>query len=245
MTKAKTTIHSEPPLHKAVREDDMESFTKLLSESSNFGIQDSNGDNVVNVAVREGRLDMLKKLAKAADLNATNKNGEPPLEIAFRSGNAEMVRFLIAEGADINVKFKDGSTLLHNIVKNANELNLLDYALDNGAEIKMQDRRGNTALHYAVNLAYKNPELRQEFTQIALTLIERAEPAVFTQPNLLRNTCLAIALKTRNEDVLNAMAKKSGLTDVLGTAQSLGKTASNPSLDQPSQRTSSNKAHAR
>ena len=242
MSTPRTIVHSESPLHRAVRENNLDLFNDLISKGNN-SIQDSNGDNVVHVAAKEGRVEMLKELAKTADLNAPNRAGEPLLEIAFRSGNAEMVGFLIMQpNVDINVKFKDGSTLLHNIVKLADELNLLDDSLKHGAEITTQDRRGNTPLHYAINLASKNPDLRLAFTEIALILIEKAnDPSVFTQPNILRNTCLAIALKTGNKAVLDSMAKKLGLVEVLETAKNLIKTGSSSSLKQLPQRAPPNK----
>jgi ankyrin repeat protein len=245
MSTPRTIVHSESPLHKAIRENDINLFNDLIFKGNN-SMQDSNGDNVVHVAAKEGRLEMLKVLAKTSDLNALNRAGEPLLEIAFREQNADMVRFLIMQpNIDINVKFKDGSTLLHNIVKSADELNLLEDSLNHGAKIITQDGRGNTPLHYAINLAYKNPDLRLQFTDIALTLIERSkDPSVFTQPNLLRNTCLAIALKTGNKAVLDSMAKKLGLAEVIDTAQKIIKTTSNSGFKELPQRLSDKKPQA-
>ncbi len=210
MKDSKNSTYVGPSLHEAIAKGDMNSFEDLMSKSGAFGLLDSDGNTVVHIAIKFNRIDMLQKLAaKGAELNTPNKIGEIPLEIAFRLGNAEMVAMLISQGADINAKWKDGSTLLHNIAKSADELKLLDTALDKGAGIKTQDRRGNTPLHYAVNLANKQPELRERYTEIALRIINKvSDPSVFTQANLLRNTCLAIALKTGNKKVLAAMAEK-------------------------------------
>ena len=159
------TKYLGPALHTAVYYNDKTQFDKLIANSNNFNIRDNNSNNVVHIAILMDRQDMLKQLAEAgADLNVLNNIGESPLEIAFRSEKAATVKLLIEQGTDtvLMAKFKDGTTLLHNIVKTADKLELLEFALDAGAKTETQDRRGNTALHYALQLAHTNKELSKQ-----------------------------------------------------------------------------------
>jgi len=113
---------------------------------------------------------------------------------------------LLESGADVNVKFHDGTTLLHNLVKTRNVSNLLDLALNSGAVIGTQDRRGNTPLHTAIQLAHTKREYRGEYTSLALYMISKIErQSDLLQPNLLRKSPRDIGVKSNNQPVIQAL----------------------------------------
>jgi len=67
---------------------------------------------------------------------------------AAEKGNIELANRLLEMGANINIKVKDGQTLLHIAVKRR-QLEFIKWLLDLGAKINAKDNRGNTPLHIA------------------------------------------------------------------------------------------------
>src|SRR5690349_14530394 len=65
-------------------------------------------------ATREGNTDMVKSLLSSpgANVNATDDRGSTPLLEAARFGHDDICRVLIAAGADLKAKDRDGKTAL-------------------------------------------------------------------------------------------------------------------------------------
>ncbi|WP_342255958.1 ankyrin repeat domain-containing protein [Spiroplasma endosymbiont of Poecilobothrus nobilitatus] len=60
--------------------------------------------------------------------------------------NKEMVKFLIDNGADVNLQDKDGSIPLHlTMIENNKEM--VKFLIDNGADVNLQDKDGSIPLH--------------------------------------------------------------------------------------------------
>jgi ankyrin repeat protein len=70
------------------------------------------GATEAHIAAREGYLDGLRQLVEVNEeiVNAQDQNGWTPLHEAVRSKNIEVVRFLLQNGADVNLRTiqKDG-----------------------------------------------------------------------------------------------------------------------------------------
>lgn len=77
--------------------------------------------------------------------SSPNKEKVPSLTTAVIEGETDTVKRLLHEGADVNVKEKDGPTLLHK-VRDAGIAKLLIAA---GADLKAIDTYGRTPLHIA------------------------------------------------------------------------------------------------
>jgi tetratricopeptide (TPR) repeat protein len=71
-----------------------------------------------------------------------------PLELAVLGGRKDVVESLIAKGADINAKNKDGSTPLYTAVSN-NRTEMAELLIAKGADINAKDESGKTSLHNA------------------------------------------------------------------------------------------------
>ncbi|KAK6273140.1 PREDICTED: potassium channel AKT1 [Theobroma cacao] len=87
-----------------------ESVIKLLVDN---GATLSSGDvgQFACSAVEQNRLDSLKDIVKyGGDVSQARSNGTAPIHAAICEGNIEMVRFLLEQGADIDVKDSDGWT---------------------------------------------------------------------------------------------------------------------------------------
>jgi ankyrin repeat protein len=93
------------------------------------------------------------------NINIANKKGFFPLFYAVFYNRIEMVESLLLQGADINKKFKDGSSFLHKAAQSGN-LAMINKLLDNGAEISC-NIQGFTPLHTAI--FFENKDAAEQF----------------------------------------------------------------------------------
>jgi ankyrin repeat protein len=78
---------------------------------------------------------------------------------AAMHGHTEVLRFLLAQGANVNAENRDGATALMRAAL-ANEVNSARILLENGASVKCRDKYGRTALMYAaMNGSYESAQL--------------------------------------------------------------------------------------
>ena len=80
---------------------------------------------------------------KAMQTHATD---DSPLFEAVKKGDKAAVEVLLAKGADISAKNKDGWTPLHLAAYRDNK-NIVEVLLDKGADVKAKDNDGWTPLH--------------------------------------------------------------------------------------------------
>ncbi|MDH4270644.1 MAG: ankyrin repeat domain-containing protein, partial [Candidatus Aminicenantes bacterium] len=105
----------------------------------------------IHDAVRSGDLEKVKTLLQrhAEWLNSPDQNQKTPLHLALESGHADIVKYLLEQGAGINLKDKDKATPLHNAATLGN-LEIVDLLLKKGAtSLNEGNFRGQTPLHFA------------------------------------------------------------------------------------------------
>ena len=88
-------------------------------------------------------------LKLGADVN-TNIEGRTALHEAAIDGKTEAANFLIANGADINARTKNGNTPLHNAVLNG-QAEIIKLFIKKGADINAKTEDGKTLLHEAID----------------------------------------------------------------------------------------------
>jgi len=72
---------------------------------------DSDGDHLIHIAARQGDLQTVEVLIRAGqDINQIGDMGYTPLHCAYMSGNVEVIEFLLANGANKEVKNEFGQT---------------------------------------------------------------------------------------------------------------------------------------
>lgn len=120
------------------------------------------GDTAMNLACKRNSIQVTKMLLDAgASVNDHNiKNGIYPIHsiVGSNVGNKgiELVKYLVSNGADINVKDYDGNTLLHMAVKLMIEsysielIELIKYLISETEQLNEQNIQGNTPLHLSV-----------------------------------------------------------------------------------------------
>ncbi|MHC4385653.1 MAG: ankyrin repeat domain-containing protein [Planctomycetota bacterium] len=96
-------------------------------------------------------------LVRGMDINSVNEYGKTALYSAVGSimhsdkEKERMVRFLLENGADVNIKDGRGCPLLLEAVRQGCSFEILDSLVEHGINVNEQDDRGTTALHWAVN----------------------------------------------------------------------------------------------
>ena len=103
-----------PPLHAAVRENDLEAAARLIAASADVD-QPADGRTPMFLAARERHVSMVRVLleAGAGVDKARASDGVTPLLMASSYGHTEVANALIAAGADVDkARTDDGTTPL-------------------------------------------------------------------------------------------------------------------------------------
>jgi cytohesin len=104
-------------------------------------------------AARSGDLDMVKRLlAEGVSPNVEDENGQTALHAAVCTRNIEMVKFLVAQGSDVNARVKgiDFTPLL--LAAGLGDKDICEFLIARGADVNAKDGFfGATALHYAAS----------------------------------------------------------------------------------------------
>lgn len=90
--------------------------------------------------------------------NAADKNGVTLLMRAAKAGNDWDVNLLLKNGADVNLRDKDGWTALMYAVRYQNNLNILNMLVENAAYIRVRNKFNATPLLMAADYS-QNPEI--------------------------------------------------------------------------------------
>jgi len=100
----------------------------------------NNLENIINIASREGNLDVIKFLVdKGADVNSKDKDGYAPLNRAALAGHLDIVKYLVNKGgADVNAKDEDGNTPLY-YAAGKGHLDIVKFLVNKGADVNSQN----------------------------------------------------------------------------------------------------------
>jgi ankyrin repeat protein len=95
-------------------------------------------------------------LKKGADINGQDDIGYTPLQVAMIADSEKMIHFLIVEGANVNVRNKEGLTPLMLVAKAKLNLEYAHLIVDPGAsDPDSKNKQGKTALDFAKESEYK------------------------------------------------------------------------------------------
>jgi ankyrin repeat protein len=163
-------------LHEAVKNDDTDLITQLLSDGAKIDERNETGDYVLHIAATSSPCHVVRMLLKnGADPNVKNNRGDSPLHVAATRTLCHVVRMLLKNGADPNVKNNRGDSPLHSacyrhwdngrktIVKelllhgaHVNAINNVNLTLSPGGgyETNNDFAGGTTPLHFAIGCAH-------------------------------------------------------------------------------------------
>ena len=91
--------------------DTIETAVFLIANDADINVQDNEGNSPLHHAIKKWlRAIAVHLVAKGADINAVNNNNESPFFEAACCGNIEALTLLFSEGANMDIKNKDGLT---------------------------------------------------------------------------------------------------------------------------------------
>lgn len=107
-------------------------------------------------SLQRGEIRMAKQLKDsckegAVNLDEVDKKGNTLLHTACNNGKLDTVKFLIREGASLNVQDSEGRTPVH-VSCTKSYVEITRYLLDHGADVMVYDKEGELPLDVAANL---------------------------------------------------------------------------------------------
>ena len=106
--------------------------------------------DLITDAASGGDLETLQEALKRPSPEINPNTLLEALNAAVFNGHSEIVKVLLANGAPVNGRARNGNTPLTCAVENLNA-ELVKYLLDNGADVNTQDESGITPLHQAID----------------------------------------------------------------------------------------------
>ena len=117
-----------------LRSNALEAIDILLKEGAKPNVTSSSkGCTPLHVAVQFGHIQTVERLLKAKNLeiDATDQQGMTALHIGISRGYEDICRYLIDNGASINISTKQGHTCLH-LATNAVNINIVSLIFQTG-----------------------------------------------------------------------------------------------------------------
>ena len=151
-----TTSKVEPAdaalaLHAAVRAGDVDEVIRLLAAGANPNSPDALGGAPLLTASWLGQARIVSALlSHGANANAIHREaGASALEYAVLKGRPDIVEMLLAAGANVRKRYRDGQTVLH-LAAARTSVPIIDDLIAAGADLAATDEMGNTSLDVAV-----------------------------------------------------------------------------------------------
>lgn len=114
-----------------------------------FGVGSPNDFDHLRTAAEEGEISKVMKYTEAGlDLNNRDSVGLAALHYGARNGHLEIVRYLIENGAEVDLPGMNDGTALSSAVGFGHK-KVVDYLLSIGANVNQRNIYGDTALHVA------------------------------------------------------------------------------------------------
>ena len=123
--------------------------TLLVDAGFDVNARNGRGNTALHLSVLRATnvLDTLEFLLKnGANVEAKNVDGYTPLYFAT---NSFTIDFLLDSGANVNTQIYDGETILHHMVLEETDLNLVDIVIARGVDVNIKNNCGETALYFS------------------------------------------------------------------------------------------------
>ena len=145
-------ITGATPLHEAVRYGDIDIAKALLESGADVNAEDNLGKTPVMLVIPEDKREAMYRILieHAADVAKKDAYGDTVLHTATMTSLApSILELLVAGGADVNARNKDGVSPLLIAVQKRNFAHVKFYA-ERGADINSADKAGTTPLSLAL-----------------------------------------------------------------------------------------------
>ena len=130
---------------------DLSVVKTLLSHNVDINVKDNRGYTAFSHALERLDDEVVDALLERPELdpNCHGLNGRPALMALVWSYDKERAEKLLAHGADVGARDRDGDTALHGAAKNG-EVGMIQLLLDKGADPNARNNQGGTPLMWAV-----------------------------------------------------------------------------------------------
>lgn len=160
-------IKRNETIFEMILKEDLPQINKYFNDNANVEITDHNSRTPLHYAAFILNLEIIKCLIDSgANINAKDKSGRTPIFYVlaigyvpdsnvdsqmhnnlYKKDREAILQYFVESGADINVKDKYGSTLLH-FAYNIPSLEAVEYILNNGADVNARDNAKKTPIFY-------------------------------------------------------------------------------------------------
>ena len=141
-----------PLMHACYDGGRLNNIKMLIQNGADIQASSSNGSTVLHFASSNSNQEVVEFLLKLNGIsaNVTTNNNETPLMYACcDGGRLDNIKFLIQNGADIQTRSSNGSTILHFASRNSNQ-EVVEFLLKlNEISVNARDNRNRTPLMYA------------------------------------------------------------------------------------------------
>ena len=182
------------PLNWAIFGDAWDLVRELIREGADINVGRS--QNAFDVAtLMESEAKLIEVFIAEKGVDAIVRDGWTTLIYASRYGYTQVVKFLIDNGADLNIKGKYGWTALMYAAREGHT-EVIKLLIDNGADLNHKNNGGVTALIYAA---------REGHTEVVKFLVDNgADMNIKTKYG---DTALALATQYGNIEIVELLVK--------------------------------------
>lgn len=164
--------YGNTPLHEASNHDWERILEMIIKSDSNINqelitAKNNNGETILHVAAKRLTPKPVKYILKLGvlNINEIDDKGNTALHLAQTSNSTlrvnEIVSMLLKSGSDVNLKNKEGKTVLH-LACDKCSVKIVKMLINSKSEINTIDNKGNTPLHYAAKSASDKIEILLE-----------------------------------------------------------------------------------
>jgi ankyrin repeat protein len=155
------------PINYAIINENLDSVNLLkLITDLNFNIPDNIGNTPLYNAVDRLNINIVRSLLTCdIDINVPGDDNTSPFHLAMYKKRLDIGQLLLDRGANLEIKDKDGNTVLLDIIKNIqddnNYIGIANYLIDKGADINIKTKKNGTLLLILVVIyeSDRNPKL--------------------------------------------------------------------------------------
>jgi ankyrin repeat protein len=140
-----TSLSAASDLFQSIRSNDCAAVKRLVSTREAANSRNQNGATALMYAALHADINCMKHLFNSgADPNAANPAGATPL--IWAAGDLEKVKLLVAHGADIKARSKEGRSAIHVAARQVGTIEVVRFLLDKGADPNDKDNFQGTPL---------------------------------------------------------------------------------------------------